>query len=82
MLWYYKVGLYAQTGLQAYQSIVAQADRELCRGGSSICRGQVTADFFAMPEDWQRWHYVHLAPSIKRQYHARLRALFETVMCS
>jgi uncharacterized protein len=51
-----------------------------CRCGSPLCRGQVTGDFFAMPVDWQRMHYVHLAPSIKRKYHSQLRALFETKM--
>jgi hypothetical protein len=30
-----------------------------------------------MPDDWQRRHYVHLAPSIRRKYHTRLHALLE-----
>jgi SET domain-containing protein len=48
-----------------------------CRCGSSTCRGQVTGDFFALSEDWQRQHYVYLAPSIKRKYRDRLCALFQ-----
>jgi len=46
-----------------------------CACGGPNCRGRDTADFFAMPVDWQRRYYRHLAPSIRRKYRERLAAL-------
>jgi uncharacterized protein len=66
---------YAATGVDQFagQSTWVLA----CHCGSPICRGNVTADFFAMPDDWQRRHYIHLAPSIRRKYRTRFHALFQ-----
>ena len=57
-----------------YNINISEGTRWPCRCGSTRCRGEVSGDFFRLPEEWQREYRPFLANWFVERHRDRLHA--------